>query len=89
MHAPIEVNVQYTDQLIFAFRVMVKEWGAIKEFDLANTGLTGNSRLGELVLGWLKDDLKERGPRNQGIGSEGTAYLLGGVGGYGSESKTS
>lgn len=63
----------------------VKEWGAIGEFDLKGTGLTGNSRLGELVLGWLKDDLKERGSRNKGLGSEGTAYLTAGVGGYGNE----
>jgi CCR4-NOT complex subunit CAF16 len=61
----------------------VKEWGPMNEFNLANTGLTGNSRLGELVLGWLKDDLQERGPRNM-AGSEGTAYLTAGVGGYGS-----
>lgn len=66
----------------------VKEWGAIGEFDLKGAGLTGNSRLGELVLGWLKDDLKESGPRNMGVGSEGTAYLTGGVGGYGSEKRT-
>jgi CCR4-NOT complex subunit CAF16 len=65
----------------------VKEWGAIGEFDLKGTGLTGNSRLGELVLKWLKDDLKERGPRNMGVGSEGTAYLTAGVGGYGSEKR--
>lgn len=66
----------------------VKEWGALNEFELGTVGRTGNSRLGELVLEWLKDDLKERGPRNRGVSSEGTAYLTPGVGGYGSE-KTS
>ena len=66
----------------------VKEWGAMETFDLGDKGVTGNSRLGELVLGWLKDDLHERGPRNRGLTSEGTAYMIGGVGGYGSESKT-
>jgi CCR4-NOT complex subunit CAF16 len=65
----------------------VKEWGAMETFDLARAGLTGNSRLGELVLEWLKVDLKQRGPRNMGVGSEGTAYLNGGVGGYGSEKR--
>ncbi|KAK2628580.1 hypothetical protein QTJ16_001683 [Diplocarpon rosae] len=64
----------------------VKEWGGIERFDLEGAGTrSGNSRLGELVLGWLKDDLRERGPRNQGKGSEGAAYLNGGVGGYGAE----
>ncbi|PBP20534.1 putative ABC transporter [Diplocarpon rosae] len=64
----------------------VKEWGGIERFELEGAGTrSGNSRLGELVLGWLKDDLRERGPRNQGKGSEGAAYLNGGVGGYGAE----
>jgi len=65
----------------------VKEWGAMSEFELGSMGVTGNSRLGELVLTWLKDDLQERGPRNGGIGSEGAAYITGGVGGYGSEKR--
>merc|ERR1712000_67201 len=65
----------------------VKGWGGIETFKLDGRGTdTGNSRLGELVLTWLKDDLRERGPRNQGKTSEGTAYLNAGVGGYGSES---
>lgn len=64
----------------------VKEWGGIETFELDGRGTrSGNSRLGELVLGWLKDDLAERGPRNQGKGSEGAAYIDGGVGGYGAE----
>ncbi|PSS10553.1 hypothetical protein M430DRAFT_36848 [Amorphotheca resinae ATCC 22711] len=65
----------------------VKEWGAMDQFKLTRTPETGNSRLGELVLAWLKDDLAERGPRNMGVGSEGKAYLNPGVGGYGSEQK--
>ena len=65
----------------------VKEWGAMEEFDLGKAGYTGNSRLGELVLTWLKDDLRERGPRNKGVTSEGTAYMVGGLGGYGSEKR--
>jgi CCR4-NOT complex subunit CAF16 len=64
----------------------VKEWGAIDTFELEKkTGWSGNSRLGELVLTWLKEDLAERGPRNKGMGSEGAAYVSPGVGGYGAE----
>ncbi|KAH7152387.1 P-loop containing nucleoside triphosphate hydrolase protein [Dactylonectria estremocensis] len=73
--------------------------GTIKEWDEADkmlatidgtVGATGNSRLGELVLGWLRADLKERGPRS-GLNRapEGKTYGFGGiqVGGYGDESK--
>ncbi|RGP62176.1 atpase [Fusarium sporotrichioides] len=73
--------------------------GTVKEWDEADkmlatidgtVGASGNSRLGELVLGWLRDDLKERGPRS-GVnrGSEGKTYGFGGIqiGGYGDESK--
>jgi CCR4-NOT complex subunit CAF16 len=63
----------------------VKEWGSIGQFELTKTPETGNSRLGELVLTWLKEDLEERGPRNRGIGSEGKAYTSSGLGGYGNE----
>lgn len=64
----------------------VKEWGATGSFDIEKkTGWTGNSRLGELVLTWLKEDLAERGPRNKGLSSEGAAYVNPGIGGYGAE----
>ncbi|KAL3425669.1 ABC transporter [Phlyctema vagabunda] len=69
----------------------VKEWGAIDEFDIHGKKEfdSANSRLGMLVLAWLKDDLRERGPRNTRsavkVGSEGKSYAPGGVGGYGSE----
>jgi len=73
--------------------------GTIKEWDEADKMLatvdttvatSGNSRLGELVMGWLREDLKERGPRSQGRhGTEGKTYGFGGMqlGGYGDESK--
>lgn len=73
--------------------------GTIKEWDTAENMLatidssvaeSGNSRLGELVFAWLKDDLKARGPRSQmNRASEGKTYGFGGiqVGGYGDESK--
>ena len=77
----------------------VREWGPTAKFlpdpDAAKAGEgdraaaiknTGNSRLGELVLGWLKVDLKDRGPRNQAtMGTEGLTYSTGGLGGYGLE----
>jgi CCR4-NOT complex subunit CAF16 len=73
----------------------VKEWGPADEMlsevpsteDGATT--TGNSRLGELVLGWLKEDLADRGPRSQNKrGPEGKTYNFGaGLGGYGLEKK--
>lgn len=73
--------------------------GTVKEWDEADTmlksvegtlGVTGNSRLGELVMTWLREDLKQRGPRSQAkLGPEGKTYGFGGmqVGGYGDESK--
>jgi CCR4-NOT complex subunit CAF16 len=65
----------------------VKKWGSMKDFDVqvGAAGGTGNSRLGELVLRWLQEDLDERGPRN-GRGPEGKTYeSLEGIGGYGHE----
>ncbi|KAI1853767.1 hypothetical protein JX265_003899 [Neoarthrinium moseri] len=66
----------------------IKEWGPAEKFLGENKGTsTGNSQLGELVLGWLKADLKQRGPRNHSkLGTEGMSYLVGGFGGYGDES---
>ena len=53
---------------------------------LSLLGASGNSRLGDLVLAWLRDDLGDRGPRSQNRrGPEGLTYLVGGVGGYGQE----
>ncbi|PSR83357.1 CCR4-Not complex subunit Caf16 [Coniella lustricola] len=49
---------------------------------------SGNSRLGEIVLGWLKEDLKLRGPRSQNKRApEGKTYGMGNtqLGGYGLE----
>ncbi|KAL2257630.1 hypothetical protein VTK26DRAFT_9382 [Humicola hyalothermophila] len=73
----------------------VKAWGPaeemLKEVDEAGeegmVGAPGNSKLGELVLRWLRDDLKERGPRSQNRrGPEGWSYSVTGLGGYGLES---
>ncbi|KAK3906524.1 P-loop containing nucleoside triphosphate hydrolase protein [Staphylotrichum tortipilum] len=78
----------------------VKGWGPAEEImreveeregatgGAADLGVTGNSRLGELVLRWLRDDLKERGPRSQHKrGPEGWSYAVTGLGGYGYEPK--
>ena len=51
----------------------VKEWGAVEKFNVGVMRKSGNSQLGELVLEWLKDDLRERGPRG-GRPSEGRTY---------------
>ena len=73
--------------------------GTVKEWDETDRMLgsidgtvarSGNSRLGELVLGWLREDLEARGPRSSlNLGSEGKTYNFGsiGIGGYGDESK--
>ncbi|KAJ9143767.1 ABC transporter [Pleurostoma richardsiae] len=67
----------------------VREWGEAEKFLARLDGeTTGNSRLGELVLTWLRDDLKDRGPRSQHKrGPEGRTYAIGGIGGYGDESE--
>lgn len=68
----------------------VKEWGAMEKFDAQTDQYnnSGNSKLGELVLKWLKEDLEERGPR--GGKGEGAAYQnLEGLGGYGLEKRAS
>ena len=66
----------------------VKEWGEVEKFDVDGMRKSGNSQLGELVLQWLKDDLRERGPRG-GQASEGKTYEnLEGRGGYGNEKRS-
>jgi CCR4-NOT complex subunit CAF16 len=66
----------------------VRDWGETAKFEerLGTAAQSGNSRLSEIVLEWLREDLKERGPRSN-QGSEGRAYISDGVGGYGHEGK--
>jgi CCR4-NOT complex subunit CAF16 len=67
----------------------VKKWGEMDSFEVpaSDGGVEGNSRLGQLVLQWLREDLEERGPRH-GLGAEGKSYLhLQGIGGYGAEER--
>ncbi|KAH8683005.1 P-loop containing nucleoside triphosphate hydrolase protein [Tricladium varicosporioides] len=68
----------------------VKQWGPVEKLEVPEVKgvAAGNSKLGMLVLGWLKEDLEERGPRNNMVGSEGKAYNNPGVGGYGAEKRT-
>ena len=67
----------------------VKKWDKMESFEVPTSdgGVEGNSRLGQLVLKWLREDLEERGPR-KGLGAEGRSYWhLSGIGGYGLEQK--
>ncbi|KAL9040016.1 MAG: hypothetical protein Q9214_004646 [Letrouitia sp. 1 TL-2023] len=69
----------------------IKEWGSMAHFDGVDDELrrkSGNSQLGQLVLRWLEDDLRERGPRD-GLPDDGQGKdrsdLQDGIGGYGME----
>ena len=65
----------------------VKKWGAMADFEVPMAGdqASGNSRLGQLVLHWLREDLVERGPRDGRAGEGKTYPNLEGKGGYGAE----
>ena len=76
---------QWPTHLVHMHMGRVKEWGSVEDFNIDEVPKSGNSHLGELVLGWLKQDLRERGPR-KGMGSEGKTYESHeGKGGYGNE----
>ncbi|KAJ5972683.1 uncharacterized protein N7479_002601 [Penicillium vulpinum] len=64
----------------------VKAIGSVESFhEQVPEWTSENSRLGELVLKWLKEDMKVRGPRNA-RGNQGKTYQsLEGLGGYGLE----
>lgn len=66
---------QWPTHLVHMSLGKVKKWGSIDDFEVPMTegGVDGNSRLGHLVMGWLREDFKERGPRNQ-PGSDGKTY---------------
>ncbi|EXJ72019.1 ATPase [Cladophialophora psammophila CBS 110553] len=78
--------VGWPTHLVHMHMGRVKEWGPMAkyhaEFDRYDN--SGNSKLGELVLKWLKDDLAERGPRYHG-GQAKTYESYDGKGGYGAE----
>lgn len=67
----------------------VKKAGSMESFDVRSggAGQSGNSQLGDLVLRWLKEDLRERGPRSQGRSQAKSYAAMNGVGGYGQEKR--
>ena len=78
---------QWPTHLVHMHMGRVREWGSMDKFDVGVIQSGGNSQLGELVLKWLKEDLKDRGPRG-GKPSEGKTYESHeGKGGYGNEKK--
>lgn len=63
----------------------IKASGDMEKFDDGTRPDSENSRLGEIVLRWLREDLKARGPRS-GQPSQGKTYESHeGKGGYGNE----
>ncbi|KAG8532054.1 uncharacterized protein KY384_003691 [Bacidia gigantensis] len=42
----------------------IKDWGETEMFDIGGMRKSENSQLGELILSWLREDQRERGPRN-------------------------
>lgn len=66
---------QWPTHLVHMSLGKVKKWGKITDFEVPKNdgGVEGNSRLGDLVMGWLREDLAERGPRNN-PGSDGKTY---------------
>ncbi|KAJ5925360.1 hypothetical protein N7454_007999 [Penicillium verhagenii] len=73
---------QWPTHLVHMHLGKVKAWGTVEKFhDQVPQWTSENSRLGELVLKWLKEDLAVRGPRN----NQAKTYDAGGIGGYGYE----
>ena len=66
----------------------VKEWGTTDKFEIDFMQRSRNSQLSQLVLEWLKNDLKDRGPRNGRAGEGKTYENLEGKGGYGNEKRS-
>jgi len=77
---------QWPSHLVHMHLGQVKQWGPMDLFsaDIPHR-VPENSRLGDLVLHWLKQDFEARGPR-KGQPNEGKTYAsLEGKGGYGLE----
>lgn len=78
---------EWPSHLVHMHLGKIKEHGPVEGFNVDGMRKSGNSQLGQLVLEWLKDDLRERGPRG-GRASEGKTYEnLEGRGGYGNEKR--
>lgn len=79
---------QWPTHLVHMNLGAVRQWGPIEQFQGEVPETAENSQLGELVLKWLKEDLKTRGPRN-GVSSDNKTYeSLEGIGGYGLEKRS-
>ncbi|KAJ5092265.1 hypothetical protein NUU61_007135 [Penicillium alfredii] len=77
---------QWPTHLVHMHLGKVKAWGPVEDFHSEVPQWTSeNSRLGELVLKWLKEDLQTRGPRNGRQNQAKTYESLEGLGGYGLE----
>ena len=81
--------VGWPTHLVHMHRGKVKEWGKMVKYDAETNEYTksGSSKLGELVLKWLKQDLEERGPRDPASSQGKTYENLEGKGGYGAEKR--
>ncbi|KAJ5579602.1 uncharacterized protein N7459_005587 [Penicillium hispanicum] len=80
---------QWPTHLVHMHLGHVKTWGPVEKFyDQVPQWTSENSRLGELVLTWLKEDLQARGPRNGQSGQAKTYGALDGIGGYGLEKRS-
>ncbi|KAJ5375378.1 hypothetical protein N7517_007384 [Penicillium concentricum] len=77
---------QWPTHLVHMHLGKVKALGSVESFhEQVPEWTSENSRLGELVLKWLKEDMKLRGPRDN-RGNQGKTYQsLEGLGGYGLE----
>jgi CCR4-NOT complex subunit CAF16 len=78
--------VGWPTHLVHMHMGQVKEWGDMAKYhaETDSYNQSGNSKLGELVLKWLKEDLAERGPRDPNS-QDKTYENLEGKGGYGAE----
>jgi CCR4-NOT complex subunit CAF16 len=54
---------QWPTHLVHMHMGQIRDWGRMERFLANQPKQSENSQLGELVLEWLKRDLKERGPR--------------------------
>lgn len=77
---------QWPTHLVHMHLGRVRTWGPVESYhEQVPQWTSENSRLGELVLKWLKEDLRTRGPRNGQSTDAKTYGSMDGIGGYGLE----
>lgn len=77
---------QWPSHLVHMHLGRVKTWGPVETYhEQVPQWTSENSRLGELVLKWLKEDLKSRGRRDGQSTDFKTYGSMDGIGGYGLE----